>query len=146
MNSKRHNNRTRPAFGFTLIELLVVLVILGMLASLAGPRVIKYLGESKTKTSRLQIAEFGVAVDLYHLDVGRYPNTEQGLQSLVEQPADVDTWNGPYLKKKNVPKDPWGYDYHYESPSEQGAYAMYSLGADNAESGTGENQDIKGWE
>jgi len=132
--------------GFTLIELLVVLVILGMLAGLVGPRVMKYVGESKTKTARMQIEDLGAAIDLYHLDVGRYPSTEQGLQALVEKPADIDSWNGPYLKKQYAPKDPWGFEYHYRSPGEHGPYDLQSLGADNSEGGTGENQDMNSWE
>lgn len=132
--------------GFTLIELLVVLVILGMLAGLVGPRVMKYVGESKTKTARVQIENLGAAIDLYHLDVGHYPSTEQGLQALVEKPADIDAWNGPYLKKKYTPKDPWSFDYHYHSPGEHGPYDLQSLGADNAEGGSGENQDLNSWE
>lgn len=146
MNLQRSKHRKHPSAGFTLIELLVVLVILGLLASVTGPRVMKYLGDSKTKTSRLQVEDFAAAVDLYHLDIGRYPSTEQGLQALVEQPGGVDTWNGPYLKKRNIPKDPWGYDYHYEYPSDNGEYALFSLGSDNSQGGEGEAQDINGWE
>ncbi len=132
--------------GFTLIELLVVLVILSMLAGLVGPRIMKYVGESKTKTARLQIQELGAAIDLYHLDVGRYPSSDQGLNALLEKPADAEHWNGPYLKKNKTPQDPWGFDYHFESPGTNGPVDLYSLGADNAQGGTGENQDINSWE
>lgn len=132
--------------GFTLIELLVVLVILGLLAGLVGPQVMKYLGSSKTKTARLQIEDLGASLDLYRLEVGRYPTGEEGLRALVKQPDGVKDWNGPYLKKDQVPKDPWGYEYHYRFPGEHGPYDLYSLGADNAEGGEGENQDIASWE
>jgi general secretion pathway protein G len=132
--------------GFTLIELLVVLVILGMLAGLVGPQVMKYLGESKTKTARVQIEDINAALDLFRLEVGHYPTTEEGLEALVEQPAGEDRWNGPYLRKRTVPEDPWGYPYHYRSPGESGAYDLYSLGADNAPGGDNESQDILGWE
>lgn len=139
-----HHHRRRPR-GFTLIELLVVLVILGLLAALAGPRVIGYLGGAKSDSAQLQIEEFGAALDLYRLEIGRYPNTQEGLQALVEAPSGADKWKGPYLKKKTVPKDPWGNDYHYEAPGQHGAYDLYSLGADNAEGGEDDNKDLVNW-
>jgi len=141
--------RRRPfagSRGFTLIELLVVLAIIGLLVGLIGPRVMSAFSSSKTKTARIQISQFGGALDMYRLDVGRYPTTEQGLQALVDKPADVQNWNGPYLKKAKVPKDPWGFEYHYRCPGEHGPYDLWSLGADNQEGGTGEEQDIDGWE
>lgn len=136
----------KGARGFTLIELLVVLVILGLLAGLVGPQVLKYLSGAKTDTARLQIDELGGGLDLYHLEVGHYPTTDEGLKALVEAPSSASNWNGPYLKKKRVPKDPWGHEFHYAFPGEQGPYDLYSLGADNAEGGEGENQDVVSWE
>jgi general secretion pathway protein G len=140
--------RMRPVLtrGFTLIELWVVLAILGLLVGLVGPRVMSALGSSKTKTTRIQVEQFGGSLDMFRLEAGRYPTTEEGLQALVEKPSDVQDWNGPYLKKSKVPKDPWGFDYHYRSPGEHGAYDIWSLGADNREGGDGENQDITSWE
>lgn len=132
-------------FGFTLIELLVVLVILGLLAGLVGPQILRYLGGAKSDTAALQIEQLGAGLDLYHLEVGHYPTTEEGLQVLVEQPADNSRWNGPYLKKNKIPKDPWGNDYHYRSPGEHGPYDLYSLGSDNLEGGEGENRDVVSW-
>ena len=132
--------------GFTLIELLVVLVILGLLASLVGPRVIKHLGESKSKTAMLQIEELSSAMDVYRLEVGTYPSSEQGLLALVEKPSGVSQWNGPYLRKKTIRKDPWGNDYYYRSPGENGDFDLYTLGADNTEGGEGENRDVLSWE
>jgi general secretion pathway protein G len=131
--------------GFTLIELLVVLMILGLLAGLVGPRVLKYMGGAKSDTARLQIEEFGAGLDLYHLEVGRYPTTEEGLEALSRAPAGVDNWNGPYLRKKTIPVDPWGRPYHYRSPGENGDYDLYSLGRDNADGGEGEDEDIVSW-
>lgn len=131
--------------GFTLIELLVVLVILGLLAGLVGPQVLRYLGGAKSDTAKLQIEELGAGLDLYHLETGRYPTTEEGLSALVEQPAGISNWNGPYLKKKTVPGDPWGNEYHYRSPGENGMYDLYSLGQDNMEAGEGDAADIVSW-
>jgi general secretion pathway protein G len=129
-----------------LIELLVVLVILGLLASLVGPRVIKHLGESKSKTAMLQIEELSSALDVYRLEVGRYPSSDEGLTALVENPGGVDQWNGPYLRKSTIRKDPWGNEYSYVAPGEHGDFDLYSLGADNSDGGEGENRDILGWE
>ena len=137
--------RRQKESGFTLIELLVVLLILGLLAGLVGPRVLKNLGGAKTDTTQLQIAEFGAGLDLYHLEVGRYPNTEEGLQALSEEPSGVSNWNGPYLKKNDIPEDPWGNAYHYRSPGENSDYDLYSFGRDNAEGGEGEDQDVVSW-
>ena len=132
--------------GFTLVELLVVLAILGLLAGLVGPQVMKFLSGSKTKAASLQVERLSGALDLYRLEVGRYPTTAEGLQALVEKPANAPNWNGPYLQKKQVPKDPWGFDFEYRSPGEHGAYDLSSLGADNAVGGDGENQDLSSWE
>ena len=131
--------------GFTLIELLVVLVILGLLAGLVGPRVLKYLGTAKSDTAMLQIEEFSASLDLFHLEVGRFPTTEEGLAALVEQPAGVDDWQGPYLRKRTLPVDPWKRSYHYESPGQNGPFDIYSLGSDNAAGGEGEAADVVSW-
>ena len=143
MKLQTHERRAR---GFTLIELLVVLVILGLLAGLVGPAVIKYLGGANTKTAKLQIEDFSTALDAFRLDMGRYPNSAEGLAALVVQPSGATRWNGPYLRKNAIPKDPWGNDYQYRSPGQHGgAFDLYSLGADNAEGGDGENQDVVSW-
>lgn len=139
--TRRHRSR-----GFSLIELLVVLAILGLLAGLVGPQVMKFLSGSKTKTAKLQIEDLGGALDLYRLEVGRYPNSGEGLDALVEKPAGAANWNGPYLKKRQVPKDPWGNDYQYRFPGENGEYDLFSLGSDNATGGEGESQDVVSWE
>jgi general secretion pathway protein G len=143
MKSKQSGQRQR---GFTLIELLVVLVILGLLAGVAGPKVISYLGGARDKTAGLQIDEFGGSLDLFKLETGRYPTTQEGLQALVKQPPGLAGWNGPYIRRPTVPKDPWGNEYRYVSPGQHGAYDISSLGADNREGGDGENKDINGWE
>jgi general secretion pathway protein G len=141
---RRHR---RPARGFTLIELLVVLLILGLIAGIAGPQVMNYLGDSKTKAAKLQIEEFGSSLDLFKLDNGRYPDSQEGLQALVAAPPALgDRWHGPYLKKKAVPKDPWGNDYQYVCPGQHGLYDIIALGADGREGGEGENKDVVSWE
>jgi len=131
--------------GFTLIELLVVLVILGLLAGLVGPQVLRYTGSAKSDTAKLQIEELGAGLDLFHLEVGRYPTSTEGLKAMVEHPTGVTRWNGPYLKKKNIPMDPWGNAYHYRSPGEEGVYDLFSLGNDNMEGGEGNDADIVSW-
>lgn len=142
---QRQLTLTNSQRGFTLIELLVVLVILGLLAGLVGPQVLRYLGSAKSDTAMLQIEELGAGLDLYHLEVGRYPTTDEGLMALVEQPTEASRWNGPYLKKKRIPADPWGNEYHYRSPGEQGWYDLYSFGNDNMDGGEGDNADIVSW-
>jgi general secretion pathway protein G len=137
--------RRQGQLGFTLIELLVVLLILGLLAGLVGPRVLKNLGGAKTDTAQLQIEEFGAGLDLLHLEVGRYPTTEEGLQSLSTRPTGVSNWNGPYLRKNDIPVDPWGNAYHYRAPGEHSDYDLYSFGRDNADGGEGEDQDVVSW-
>ncbi len=134
-------NRSDEA-GFTLVELLVVMVILVLLASFIGPRVMGYLGSSRSKSAGVQIQGLSTSLELYYLDMGRYPTTAEGLAALVEKPADAATWNGPYLGKAVVPLDPWGKPYHYAQPGKNTAFDLYSLGRDNREGGTGEDGDL----
>ena len=145
MNARNHPRR---AAGFTLIELLVVLLILGMIAGIAGPQVMNYLGESKTKGAKLQIEELSNSLDLFKLDAGRYPDTQEGLQALVQAPPSLtgDRWRGPYLKKKVIPKDPWNNDYRYTAPGKHGAFDIVALGSDGKDGGEGEAKDVNSWE
>lgn len=141
-----HNETVRlRSRGFTLIELLVVLMILGLLAGLVGPRVLKYLGSAKSDTAKMQVAELSAGLDLFYLELGRYPTTDEGLTALVEQPTGVIGWRGPYLKKTTVPLDPWGQSYHYQFPGDNGEYDLYSLGSDRTTGGDGEGMDIVSW-
>ena len=128
--------------GFTLLELLVVLGIIAMLAGIVGPQVMKHMGESKTKAAKVQIEDLASTLDMYKLDSGNYPTSEQGLQALVEAPDNAKHWNGPYLGKSKIPLDPW----HYVFPGEHGKFDVFSYGADGREGGTGEDQDILSWE
>ena len=137
--------RCRPraaSAGFTLVELLVVLAILTLLAGLVGPRVLGQLGGAKSKTAAVQIADIDKAMELFKLDVGRFPSTEEGLEALVKKPASVTSgWAGPYLKG-TLPNDPWGKPYHYQL-APNGSIEIMSLGADGAPGGEGENADIR---
>ena len=132
--------------GFTLIELLVVLVILGLLAGLVGPNVMKYVGSSKVEVAKAQLEDLAAGLDLFKLDVGRYPSSEEGLQVLVEGNDTILGWNGPYLRKKRVPLDPWNNEYIYAIPGQGSDYDLLSLGADGEPEGSGENADLSAWE
>lgn len=129
--------------GFTLLEILVVLAIIGLIAAIAAPQVFRSLGGAKSDSARVQIESLSTSIDLYRLEVGKLP---PDLEALIRKPAGVDRWNGPYLRKSTIPKDPWGVDFHYRVPGEHGDFDLYSLGADNAEGGEGENRDIASWE
>jgi general secretion pathway protein G len=132
--------------GFTLVELLVVLTIISLILGLVGPRVLNYLGESRSKTAKLQIESLGSALDLFYLDAGRYPTTSEGLAALVQKPTAAQVWSGPYLKGGKVPVDPWGNPYQYRSPAERSPYEIVSLGADGREGGTGTAADVSNLE
>jgi general secretion pathway protein G len=134
---------SRPS-GFTLLELLVVMVIIGLLAGFVAPRFFAQIGKSETKAARAQLDALEKALDQYRLDVGRYPGTEQGLVALVERPAGLTRWSGPYLKK-SVPQDPWGHPYLYKSPGDHGEFDLLSHGKDGQPGGTGEAEDITNW-
>ena len=130
--------------GFTLIELLIVMVIIGLLAAFVAPRFFGQEEKAKQRGAKGQIALLESALDTYRLDVGSYPTTEQGLEALREQPAGVERWDGPYVRKE-LPLDPWGRPYVYESPSEHGDYGILSYGADGKAGGEGVDQDIVSW-
>ncbi len=132
--------------GFSLVELLVVLAILGMIIGLVGPRVMKHLGSAKSDTAKIQIEDLGATLDIFYLENGRYPNSQEGLSALITKPSGLDNWNGPYLKKQVIPKDPWGNEYHYQAPGNHGDYDLYSYGADNQQGGEKNDRDINSWE
>ncbi len=138
MNNRNH----RKQRGFTLIELLVVLAILAMLAGVVGPKVMNALSASKSKAALVQISDLGGALDMYKLDMGNYPGS---LEALVKSPGD-SKWNGPYLTKNTIPKDPWDNPYQYSFPGSHSDYDLASLGADASGGGDGENRDIVSWE
>lgn len=127
--------------GFTLIEILVIVAILALLASLVGPQVMGVLGGQKSRTALVQISEIEKALDVFKLEVGRYPTSSEGLQALVTRPGGVAIWNGPYLRG-GVPSDPWGKPYVYSNPGPNGGVQIMSYGGDGAPGGEGENADI----
>jgi general secretion pathway protein G len=132
--------------GFTLVEMLVVLTIIALVMGLVGPRVLTYLSESKVKTARIQIQNLSAALDLYYLDNGQYPATNDGLFALVQKPSAATRWNGPYLKGNLVPTDPWGRPYVYRSPGQHGAYDIVSLGPDGREGDAEATTSITSWQ
>jgi general secretion pathway protein G len=145
MAAEPPNRKAAGQGGFTLIELLIVLAILSLLAAIAAPRFMKYLGSAKVQTAQLQVKQLGTVLDLYHLEVGRYPTDQEGLKALVEKPSGVESWNGPYLKSRDSLTDPWGHPYGYRSPGQHGEYDLFSMGADGQEGGDNENKDIQSW-
>lgn len=136
--------RKRHRAGFTLIELLVVMVIISLLAAFVAPRFFGQEKKAKQRGAKGQIALLESALDTYRLDVGSYPTTGQGLTALLEKPDGIDNWDGPYLRKE-LPSDPWGNPYVYESPSEHGDFAIISYGADGKVGGEDINLDIVNW-
>lgn len=136
--------------GFTLIELLVVIVVLGLLAGMIAPKIMGRADDAKIVRAKGDIQSLSTALDMYKLDSGIYPDTEQGLMALVEAPTSGSLpkkWKtGGYLQKRKVPKDPWGNDYVYICPGANGDYDISSYGADGISGGEDNNKDINSWE
>ena len=132
--SKRARRRRRA--GFTLVEMLVVLAIIGLISALVGPRVLSQLTDSRARAAKLQIEAFSSALDIFFIDVGRYPVENEGLAALMQKPSSVQVWNGPYLRGDRVPLDPWGREYRYASDGR--TFQISTLGPD----GTGASAQL----
>ena len=139
MNQKKRNR------GITLIELLVVIVILGIIATLVVQNTVGKIDVAKKGQAKTQIGEFEGALDLFRLDAGRYPTTEEGLEALRTRPQGLRNWDGPYLKK-NIPVDPWDQPFVYRQPGQHGDFDLISFGKDGQEGGDGDAADIVNWQ
>jgi len=139
-------NKLRNQHGYTLTELLVVLVIISLLTAIVAPRLIGRIGKAKSTTARTQIENLISALDIYQLDMGEYPTTEQGLAVLITKPEvgeeATDLWAGPYLRRGKVPKDPWKNPYTYTRSPDGETILITSLGKDGQVGGDSENKDI----
>jgi general secretion pathway protein G len=142
---KSISSRRSNIQGFTLIEMLVVLGIIALLATLVAPQVIKYLSKAKTDTATAQIKNLQSAIELYFLDTGHYPPSNEGLLSLIKAPEGLMNWNGPYLRNREGLIDPWGKPYVYVIPGRTNEYDLTSYGLDAEPGGDGENKDISAW-
>ncbi len=129
------NRSRRYQAGFTLLEILVVIAILGLLIGLVAPAALRQLGGARVSVARQSIDRIGGVLDLYKLDVGRYPATEQGLVALSERPTGAATWSGPYLKGEKIPLDPWNRPYYYRVPSARAGHD-YDLCSGGPNAGT----------
>ncbi len=128
--------------GVTILEVLIVLAIIAMVAAVAGPRLIGYLGRAKVQTAELQIGQIKSALQLFYIDVGRYPAAAEGLAVLTQPPAAAESWAGPYLESEEALIDPWGRDYLYAVTEGTGTPGISSLGRDGAKGGSGEDADV----
>lgn len=146
MKVLKRNHQARQArrgdSGLSLLELMIVLVIIGLVASIAVPQLIGYLDRGKVDTAKVQVRSLSTVVDLFRLDVGRFPSEQEGLQALVDQPTGLDSWRGPYLKSASSLIDPWGRPYTYHVIDNGRAIEIASLGADGQEGGEGLDADI----
>ncbi len=137
------NERKRDR-GITLIELVVVMTIIALFATLVGQRLFRNVDKARQTQAKSQIIELESTLDLFRLDTGRYPTTEEGLQALRMKPPNVEGWDGPYLKK-DVPLDPWNHPYVYRFPGQHGDYDLLAYGSDGQEGGDGNAADIVNW-
>ena len=147
MDNYRRRPRAGPRRGedgYTLMEILIVLALLALVAAFAVPNLMNIFGSAKHDAAEIQLGNLATILDIFRLDNDRYPVQDEGLAALINRPADSATWNGPYLERETALNDPWGNPYRYLVPGQHGpqAYDIYTLGADNAEGGDGDDRDI----
>ncbi|HEX7606723.1 MAG TPA: type II secretion system major pseudopilin GspG [Usitatibacter sp.] len=133
-----NRNAFRRQRGFTILEIVIVFILLAGIMSFVGPKIFEQMGRAKSSEAKIRIQQLVGQIEMYKLEVGRYPDS---LQSLVKQPSGVDRWNGPYAKDADL-KDAWGNDYRFTVPGTNKGFDLVSLGADNKEGGDGENRDV----
>lgn len=126
--------------GFSLVEMLVVLTIMALIAGVVTTQVVDYLAGARVKTAKTQMKNISAALDLYKIDMGKYPDQNEGLDALINKVSSSTRWNGPYLAARQVPLDPWDHPYQYKMVDAK--YELLSFGADNLAGGEGESQDI----
>jgi general secretion pathway protein G len=126
----------------TLLEVLIVISILSLLAVLASVQLSGYLGRAKHDTAELQMRELGLALELFQIDVGRFPTPQEGLGALLTAPATARGWQGPYLKTEAALRDPWDREFVYATGKAGKGFTLGSLGADGLPGGEGENADL----
>lgn len=136
------NKKVSRQRGFTLLEIVIVLIILGTVMAFVAPRIFGNLGKANQAMAKSRIEQISGQLEIFKLEVGRYPNSNEGLRSLMEKPAGMDKWNGPYVKDASILKDPWGNDFRYTSPGNGKPFDLVSLGADGKEGGEGEDKDV----
>jgi general secretion pathway protein G len=139
---RRGEVRWNRRSGVTILEVLIVLAVIGLIAAVAGPRLVGYLGRAKSETAALQIDQLESAVQLFYIDLGRYPTEAEGLTVLTAAPPGTEDWDGPYIEDAAALTDPWGRAYLY-APAAEG-FAIGSLGRDGREGGSGEDADLGG--
>ena len=128
--------------GMTLIGILVVLVLIGIVMGIVGGNFLGKGEKAKSDAAKIEISQIAQTLDLYKLEIGRYPTTQEGLQALITAPSGVSNWNGPYWKNGTIPKDPWGNEYKYTAPGAKSPFDILSYGADAKEGGDGPNKDV----
>lgn len=135
------------ARGFSLMEIIIVVTIIGLIAAWAATNIFGKQEQAQARIAKAKLTSLSGPLDLYKLDTGRYPNTQEGLRALLTNPGNVSNWNGPYVKNTDELKDPWRNDLLYKSPGDANRpYDLTSLGADGKEGGDGPNRDINSWD
>ena len=137
------NRPVHRARGFSLLELVIVLIILGTIMGVLAPRIFGNVEKANQQLANTRMEQLSGQLEILRLEVGRYPNSQEGLRALFEKPGGMEKWNGPYLKDAGMLKDPWGNDFRYAQPGQNNKpYDIISLGADGKEGGEGENKDL----